>query len=99
MNGCRSESPLTTVYYGAVARGRIEAAQEVTQKHITSARTDSCLACNQPGPCDTRVEAEDTLDRYRRLPKRTPGASLYRMIDRPPPSGSFLWFGNVEDER
>ncbi len=86
---------VTGVYYAAVARAPIDAAHEVCEKHITSAWTGRCLECNQPGPCDTRGVAEDTLERYQRLPKRTPGASLFGNADRPLPSSSFLWFGVV----
>ncbi len=87
--------PLGNTYYAAVAQGRIEAALEVVQEHVTSAWTGRCLACHQPGPCDTRVDADDTLHRYRRLPKRTPGASLFGSANRPLPSSSFVWFGVV----
>ncbi len=90
---------LPTVYYAAVARGRIDAAQQVAREHITSAWTGRCLACDQPGPCDTRIDAEDTLDRYQRLPKRTPGASLGGTEARPLPASSFLWFGTDEADR
>ena len=89
--------PLPTLYYAAVAKGRIEAAQGIVAEHIASAWTGRCLECNEPGPCNTRIDAEGTLDRYQRLPRRTPGASLFGSDARPLPSNNFLWFGVVAD--
>lgn len=90
---------LTGVYYAAVAEARIEKARRVCDEHVVSAWTGRCLGCGRPGPCRTRLGAEWTLDRYRQLPRRVPGASLDADDGWPHLCGQFDWFRRAAGEQ
>lgn len=89
---------MSTTYYGAYALERIHEAQQVLRWHVTSAWTGCCLKCGRPGPCTERIEAEQTLDRYRRLPQRLPGASLHGLLSPFDSADGFDWFVGAPEQ-
>lgn len=82
---------LSATYYTAYARERIAEAQQVVDRHVTSAYTGCCTGCGRPGPCHDLLAAQRTLLRYARLPRRRPGASLTGSRPLRSKSG-FSWF-------
>lgn len=89
-DGEQTVRALSTTYYSAYVRQLIAEAQHTIDTHVTSAWTGCCQSCGRPGPCDERREAEQVLARYRRLPRRRPGATLHRQHQ----VESFDWFSD-----
>jgi len=70
----------TTVYLAATALDQLRAAQAVLDRHLTTATTTTCRACGRPDPCPDREHATATFVRFRRLPRRTPGATHPELV-------------------
>lgn len=79
-----------TVYLARAALDQVEATQAVMDAHVLHAATGRCSACQMEWPCDPVVEANATLLRYGRLPRRRPGATV--TAPRRPREASFGWF-------
>lgn len=69
-----------TVYLGQAARDHIDAAQVTVDAHVLDAATARCLPCRTEWPCPPATEALATLTRYRRLPRRRPGATRPELL-------------------
>jgi hypothetical protein len=72
----------TTVYLGQAAQDQIHTAQLTIDAHVLNATTGRCLPCRTDWPCRPATEALTALDRYRRLPRRRPGATRPELLDR-----------------
>lgn len=64
-----------SVYLGAAARTEIAAAQLQLDAHLPGCADGRCPACGHIGPCPAYAQALSVLRRYRRLPRRRPGAT------------------------
>lgn len=83
---------LSATYYTAYARERIAQSQRTVDRHVTSAYTGCCTGCGRPGPCPDLLDAQRTLLRYSRLPRRRRGASLTGAPATTSGRSSFSWF-------
>jgi hypothetical protein len=72
----------TTVYLGQAAQDQIQAAQLTIDAHVLDAATSRCQPCDRAWPCPPATQALATLNRYRQLPRRRPGATRPELLDR-----------------
>jgi hypothetical protein len=65
----------TSTYLATYATQALAQAQRVLDVHVLTL-AGSCRACGTAKPCGPHLAAAETFTRYRRLPRRTPGASV-----------------------
>jgi hypothetical protein len=76
--------------YGARAGVVQVDAQRILDEHLTSSADGACSVCAVPGPCGRYEDALRAFAFLRRLPRRTPGATLPRGVALSP----VAWFGS-----
>ncbi|WFE30075.1 hypothetical protein O7623_13195 [Solwaraspora sp. WMMD791] len=83
-----------TTYLSADARKALAAAQTLLDLHVPSVNDGRCLECGEEGPCPVRRAALRVFGRYRRLPRRRPGATFPELIGERLGSWSGWWRGS-----
>jgi hypothetical protein len=79
----------TAVYLARAALDQVAAAQAVMDAHVLVAASGRCAACVVEWPCGPVVEANATLLRYGRLPRRRPGRTRAQV-------SGFAWWTAAE---
>jgi hypothetical protein len=67
---------MTGTYLSRAVLEQLAEAQTAIDMHLTFSRSGVCGLCQEPDPCQRRIEAEQLFARYGRLPRRTPGLTF-----------------------
>jgi hypothetical protein len=67
-------------YLAVSAAVQLEQAQRLLDAHVMALNTGLCRLCGTLDSCDYRDAASATFARYRRLPRRRPGASRPELV-------------------
>jgi hypothetical protein len=62
-----------TTYLSMVVLEQLDRAQSELERHLVSTAGGYCRTCGEEEPCRGRLAASQTLARFGRLPRRTPG--------------------------
>jgi hypothetical protein len=69
-----------TEYFATAAIHQLDQAQRLLDAHVMVLNSGTCRLCGTRNSCGYRDAASAIFARYRRLPRRRPGASQPEMV-------------------